>query len=368
MKQLIPIFFSLLFSVLHVAAADKEVKDVPPARSEKELVLRIINTLKEEDSSTHSSSFMKFDDMWKLVVNFKDTSVVKTMQVAQLRQVPNAVRKFDPFFNPQIGLDFNHVIEKGEDSNVHWDRVVLARYELRKIPLTSDLVGFNHISPLRFEGYIFITDEFSRKTYGIAVTEVQNIKGNWYGGHVVDIYEASTEDEYLKKLKGEEAWLKKLLADGINIDSMKKAIDSIKNADNMHGNDSGEVSTRREIAERKYYFGLLDDEIPITLYVQYLRGGCPEKVCEWIGIMKFDDEGEYFKVSIHKENGKWYFTQGDDESVLEVELKGKTAEGSWLSVKDQIEYEAYLEEVTPKGKTVERLDSIVDDLWYDNQY
>jgi len=287
--------------------------------------------------------------------------------VGQLRQVPNAVRKFDPFFNPQIGLDFMHVIEKGEDSSVHWNRVVLARFELKKMDITSELIGYNHISPLRFRGYIFITDEFTRKTFGIAVTDIQNIKGNWYGGHIVDIYEASNEDQYLAKLKIEEAWLKKLLAQGINIDSMKRSIDSIKNADNEHGADSGEVTTRREVASRKYYFGLLDDEIPITLYVQYLRGGCPEKVCEWIGIMKFDDDGEYFKVSVHKENGKWYFTQDPDKSVLEVEMKGKTYEGSWLSVKDQIEYEAYLEEVSAKASTIEKLDSVIDDLWHDNQ-
>lgn len=370
MKRLL--FFLLcclaILSDTEMYAAAKDQKDVPPAKSEKELIQRIINNLKEEDSVSHSAGFMKFDDLWKMVVNYKDTSVVRQMQVNQLRQVPNTVRKFDPFFNPQIGADFNHIIIKGEDSGVHWDRVVLARYEVKKMDITSDLVGYNNISPLRFKGYIFITDEFTRKTYGIAVTDIQNIKGNWYGGHVVDIYEATNEDEYLKKLKIEETWLRKLVAEGIDIDSMKRSIDSIRNADNEHGNDSGDVNTRREVAERKYYFGLLDDEIPVTLYVQYLRGGCPEKVCEWIGIFKFDDEGEYMKMEVHKENGKWYFTEPGDKSVLELEIKGKTFVGSWLSVKDQIEYEAYFEEVTAKPSTVEKLDGVVNDLWYDGEY
>jgi hypothetical protein len=369
MKRLLFFFFCCLaISNTELRAAAEDKKPLPPAKSEKELVQRIINTLKEEDSTTHSGSFMKFDDLWKMVVNYRDTSVSRQMQVNQLRQVPNAVRKFDPFFNPQIGLDFNHIIEKGTDSGIHWDRVVLARYELKKMEVTSDLIGYNFISPLRFKGYIYITDEFSRKTFGMAVTDIQNIKGNWYGGHVVDIYEAGDEDAYLKKLKIEEAWLKSLIAQGIDIDSMKRSIDSIRNADNEHGADSGDVNTRREVAERKYYFGLLDDEIPVTLYVQYLRGGCPEKVCEWIGILKFDDEGDYFKVEVHKENGKWYFTQADNKSVLELELKGKTYSGSWLSVKDQIEYEAYFEEVTAKPSTVDKLDALVDELWYDNEY
>lgn len=364
-------FFLFILAVLHNIGAFAQVKvekEVPPAKSEKELVLRIIKNLKDEDSASHSRSFMKFDDLWKMVVNYRDTSVAKQMQVNQLRQVPNAVRKFDPFFNPQIGLDFNHILEKGSDSGVHWDRVTLARFELKKIDMTTDLIGYNHISPLRFKGYIFVTDEFSRKTFGIAVTDVQNIKGNWYGGHMVDIYPAATEDEYLKKFKIEEAWLQQLVAEGVNIDSMKKSIDSIRNADNEHGLEEGEITTRREVAERKYYFGLLDDEIPVTLYVQYLRGGCPEKVCEWIGIFKFDDEGEYFKVAVHKENGKWYFTQDNDKSVLELELKGKTFEGSWLSVKDQVEYEAYFEEITAKPAIIQKLDALIDELWYDNEY
>lgn len=358
---------AMLFNIVAFAQVKVE-KELPPAKSEKELVLRIIKTLKAEDSASHAASFIKFDDLWKMVVNYRDTSVVKQMQVNQLRQVPNSVRKFDPFFNPQIGLDFNHILEKGADSGVHWDRISLARFELKKIDMTTDLIGYNHISPLRFKGYIFITDEFSRKTFGIAVTDVQNIKGNWYGGHMVDIYPASTEDEYLKKFKIEEAWLQKLVAEGIDIDSMKRSIDSIRNADNEHGLEEGEVTTRREVAERKYYFGLLDDEIPVTLYVQYLRGGCPEKVCEWIGIFKFDDEGDYFKVAVHKENGKWYFTQDGDKSVLELELKGKTFEGSWLSVKDQIEYEAYFEEVTAKPSITQKLDAMIDELWYDGDY
>ena len=104
------IFFMLICAVLNsqIALAEPEDKNLlPPAKSEKELVMRIVNSLKAKDSVLHASQFMKFDDLWKLVVNFKDTNIVASMQVAQLRQVPNTVRKFDPFFNPQIGHDFN---------------------------------------------------------------------------------------------------------------------------------------------------------------------------------------------------------------------------------------------------------------------
>ncbi|HYD23057.1 MAG TPA: hypothetical protein VEB40_16350 [Flavipsychrobacter sp.] len=365
------IFFLLICAVLNsqiVLAEPEDKNSLPPAKSEKELVMRIVNSLKVKDSVLHASQFMKFDDLWKLVVNFKDTNIAASMQVAQLRQVPNTVRKFDPFFNPQIGLDFNYVVEKGEDSSIHWDRVTLARYELKKMDLTQDMVGYNHISPLRFKGFIFLRDGFNRKTYGVAVTDIQNIQGKWYGGRVVDIFEASDEDEYRKKMAGEIAWLNELIEQGIDIDSMKRAIDSLKNADPENGDDDGEVSTRREVVARKYYFGLLDDEKPVTMYVQYLRGGCPERVCEWIAIFKFDEEGEYFKMRVHKENGKWYFTQEPEESVMELEMKGKTFEGSWLSVKDRIEYEVYMEEVSPKPSTVHKLDMTIDDLWYGDQH
>jgi hypothetical protein len=359
--------FLLVFHYTPAYCAPEQAIEAP-AKTEKELIARIVKSLRDEDSAAHSSQFMQFDDLWKLVINFRDTNVVAGMQVAQLRQAPNTIRKFDPFFNPQIGLDFNHVIEKGEDSAVHWDKIELARYELKKIGMTEEMVGYNYIAPLRFQGYIFVRDNFTRKIFAIAVTDIQNIKGNWYGGHVVDIFEADTEDKYLAKLKREEAWYKKLLAEGIDIDSMKRSIDSIKNADSEHGADSGVVLTRKEVVERKYYFGLLDDEIPVTLYVQYLRGGCKEKVCEWIAIFKFDEEGEYIKTSVHKENGKWYFTQEPDKSVLELEIKGKAFEGTFLSIKDQIEYEAYFEEIVPKQSTKEKLDALVDELWYDNQY
>jgi hypothetical protein len=365
------ILLLLIFAGLHsprALAGTEDKNSLPPAKSERELVMRIVNCLKEKDSVSHASQFMKFDELWKRVVNYKDTNVSALMQVAQLRQVPNSVRKFDPFFNPQIGLDFNHVIEKGEDSSVHWDRVSLARFELKKMDLTQDLVGYNYISPLRFRGYIFIRDGFSRKTFGIAVTDIQNINGKWYGGHVVDIFEASNEDEYLQKMEAEIAWMNELIEMGIDLDSMKRSIDSIKNADIDHGADSGDISNRREVVTRKYYFGLLDDEKPVTMYVQYLRGGCPEKICEWIAIFKFDEEEEYFKMRVHKENGKWYFTQEPEESVMELVMKGKTYEGTFVSVKEGIEYEVYMEEVNPKPSTVHKLDMTIDDLWYDDQH
>jgi hypothetical protein len=184
----------------------------------------------------------------------------------------------------------------------------------------------------------------------------------------VDIFEAATEDQYLKKMEAEIAWLNELIEAGIDIDSMRRSIDSIKNADNEHGADSGEVNTRRTVVTRKYYFGLLDDETPVTLYVQYLAGGCPEKICEWIAIFKFDEDGEYFKMSVHKENGKWYFTQDPNIAVMELELKGKVFEGTWLTIKDQVESSAYLEEVTAKPAVQQKLDALIDDVWYDNQY
>ena len=178
------LYFAVL--CLLVACNDLQAKDkdvISPAGSEKELARRLVETLRDKDSVAHSALFMKFDDIWRLVVNFRDTSVVAQMRVAQLRQVPGEVRKLDPFFNPQIGEDFNHIIEKGEDSNVHWDRTELVRYELKKMDLTRGLIGYNYIAPLRFQGYIFIRDNYTRKIHGIAVSNIQKINGKWYGGH-----------------------------------------------------------------------------------------------------------------------------------------------------------------------------------------
>lgn len=362
--------FAMLLTNSVEAKRDKNKAKNPteepgPARNEKELVVKLVNVLKYEDSTTYASLFPSFDTLWKYIMQYRDTNMAAMNDVGHLTRGAGFIKNYDPKFNPKIMQEFKELLRKGDDSEVHWDQVSLVRYEFKKMILTRDMIGYDRIAPLRFKGYIFVRDMLTRETYGIAVTDVQVIKGMWYGGHMIDIQRASTEDEYVAKMKEEAKWVRAMAEQGVDLDSFRRATDSIIQAARAIKFDSSEVVLRRDIVERHLYTGLFDNEIPIVLYVQYLKGHCTEPVCSYAAILKFGDEEDYIKLVVSRtSDGKWSFLEEPDISNMELTLKDKIYTGTWLSARDKAEYEVKLKEKLAGKKRIQFLDETLDKLYF----
>ena len=336
-----------------------------PAKSEKELIQKLVNVLQYEDSTSYSMLFPNFDSLWRDIVQYRDTSATAMNAVGNLSRNGGFIKDYDPRFNPQIMKEFKDLLRKGDDSEVHWEHILLVRYELRKMLATRDKVGYEHIASIRLEGYIFFKDMLTRETYGVAVKDVQVIKGKWYGGHMIDIQRAATEDEYVAKMKEELKWVRAMVEQGVDLDSFRRATDSAIQAARAINFDSSAVVFRRDIVDRKLYTGLFDNEIPVVLYVQYLKGHCTEPVCAYAAILKFGDEEDYIKLDVSRSpDGKWFFLEQPDISNMELMLNDKVYTGTWLSARDKAEYEVKLKEKLANKKRVHFLDETLDRLYF----
>lgn len=362
--------FAMLFTNSAVAKRDKnKVKNVTeepgPARNEQELVAKLVNVLQYEDSTSYSLLFPSFDSLWKYIMQYRDTSMSAMNEVGHLTRGAGFIKDYDPKFNPKIMQEFKALLRKGDDSEIHWDHISLVRYEFKKMILTRNMVGYDKIAPLRFKGYIFIRDMLTRETYGVAITDVQVIKGMWYAGHMIDIQRASTEDEYVARMREEARWVQAMVEQGVDLDSFRRATDSIIDAVRAVKFDSSDIIVRRDIVDRKLYTGLFDNEIPVVLYVQYLKGHCTEPVCSYAAILKFGDEEDYIKLIVSRTpDGKWSFLEEPDVSNMELTLKDKIYTGTWLSARDKAEYEVKLKEKLAGKKRVQFLDETLDRLYF----
>jgi len=362
--------FTVLFANSAAAKPDKKRAPDPaelpgPAKSEKELVAKLVNVLQYEDSTQYSTLFPSFDTIWRYIVQYRDTSMKAMSEVGHLTQNAGFIKQYDPNFNPNIMHEFKALLTKGDDSEVHWKHITLVRYEFKKMILTRNMIGYDKIAPTRFKGYIFFKDMLTRVTYGVAVTDVQVIKGMWYGGHMIDMQRAATEDEYIARMKEEMKWVQAMVEQGVDLDSFRRVTDSMIQAARAINFDSSEIKLRRDIVDRKLYTGLFDNEIPIVLYVQYLKGHCMEPVCSYAAILKFGDEEDYIKLVVSRSpDGKWSFLEEPDVSNMELTLKDKIYTGTWLSARDKAEYEVRLKEKLAGKKRIHFLDETLDRLYF----
>ena len=363
--------FAVLFFNSADAKGDKKKKEKDPtaepgpAKTERELVQKLVNVLQYGDSTTYSTLFPSFDTLWKNIVQYRDTSMAAMNAVGHLTRNAGFIKNYDPKFNPKIMEEFKALMRKGDDSELHWEHILLVRYEFKRMILTRDMVGYERIAPMRFEGYIFFKDMLTRETYGVAVKDVQVIKDKWYGGHLIDLQRASTEDEYVARMKDETKWVRALVEQGVDLDSFKRATDSIIQAARAIHFDSSAVVVRRDIVDRKLYTGLFDNEIPVVLYVQYLKGHCTEPVCAYAAILKFGDMDDYIKLDVSRTaDGKWYFLEQPDISNMELTLNDKVYTGTWLSARDKAEYDVKLKEKLAGKKRIQFLDETLDILYF----
>ena len=311
------------------------------AISEETQVGRIILSLQSGNVENHIGMFPSFDTLYKIAQQYADPNPNETRKVLNLLQNPRKLHQFDPILDPAIGSDFEAVYKKGRDSGIHWTDIVMARYELEKMMLPRDLIGLNKIMPIRLQGYIFIEDMLTRRRYIVYVKDVFTLRDKWYGGHLVNVLEAETIDEYISKLAAERQMERdKLLAQMYGTIEEEPVTDTVRSdakkpnlAMEEEDDDDDEKESRGDVVERKYYTGTFDDETQVELYIRGMKGGCPETVCSWEAMYRFRDMDEYIKLEVTRgSGGSWIFNEEPEVGVMELHLKGNKFTGSWMSL------------------------------------
>lgn len=295
--------------------------------------------------------------------NSKDPGVQQELN--NLRQHPQTLIEFDPLYNHDIMGRFSNVLAKGEDSGITWRYVVMARYQLQRQEPTKAFIGLEHIMPERFNGYMFISDGFNRLVFCISVAEIQKVKGQFFGGQVLNILQASSVDEFRRKEQMEKEWFEWAAANPDSVYLKKQPKDTTESADttadplslSREEDDDGDM--RKNVVDRKYYEGLMDNEIPIRMYVRYMKP-IPGKPQQFDGLYKLGDSKKYLRLEINRtEDGKWIIEDENFVGTMELKLTGRTYTGGWTNAEENGFDVEMTQKGTVKGK-IETLDAILD--------
>ena len=325
------------------------------AKTEQVHITFLLASMQSQNSSVHSRLYPEFDTMFMHIEKHNPQT-----EVMNLRSDLTKLQKFDPAYNNELLRDFDFVIKKGTDSGLHWRDIILAGYELHKTPLTKNLIGLDKIMELRFHGFVFVEDMLTRRRYCIAVKDVECMKGKWYGGHLINILEAKTIDEYHAKLVIER---KKAL----HPELFAVVKDTSAITMNVEERDEDEdEKPRKEVVERLYYTGMFDNEIPVELYIRGLKGDCPERSCYWEAMYKFQDHDEFTKLIVERmPDGKWLFTEDPDVGSMELDLNDGKFTGVWISLKDKTEYEVtFSEKKEVRSRKLLQMDDVIENELY----
>jgi hypothetical protein len=361
----------LLFLGVTTYASRHKSRGLP--RTEVGLMNNVLGCLSHKDSGSYFDLFIPFDTLWRLVIYNEDRSPQAIKELNHLKESPQALLEFDPYYNHHIMERFAYVLTKGEDSGIHWNEIVMQRYELSKMQPNRTLMGYDRIAPERFKGYLFVRDMLGRLTFCITVTEIQKINGFFFGGQVLNILEASSIDEYMTREVEEQKyfdWLSKNnRKDSLRNDSIKNGlIDSTliaadtpaapkkPNFLNVNATEEDTFKARREVVDRRYYEGKFDEEIPVRLKDR--RTG---KISAYDGLYKFGDQVSYVKLHVTRSNeGKWLMEDDLPLGTLELELKNKVYTGSWTNNENQTGYDVVLTQTDISSKKLQQLETMLE--------
>ncbi len=365
-----PVIIILLLSCLSCvdAVAQRHRERRQWEATEGGLVYKVLQCMQRRDTAAYFDLFPPFDTLWSMVNRNTDNSPEAQQELSNLKQHPQILVEFDPLYNRSIIGGFAHVLAKGEDSGVQWSSVVMARYELHRQEPNQSMIGYSRIVPERFAGYVFVQDEFNRVTYCIRIAEIQKIKGQFFGGQLLNVLKAKNVDEFVRKEEMEQDYLRWLAAhpDTATVVATKDSTDVADTAAGenpllMHreeGTDD-DGDKREEVVDRRYYEGMMDNEIPIKMYIRYMRI-IPGKPQQYDGLYKLGDSKKYLKLEITvTPEGKWVIEDESAVGVMELALKGRNYLGGWSNA-DENGFDVIMTQTgTPKGK-VEILDKILD--------
>lgn len=323
-------------------------------KTETALVQAIVQALRTGDNPAYQKLFLPADSMAQITIRKAPAQSDAYQYALSVLHNPYALSIKDSLVSIQVERLFREMYQRGEKMNINWDAIIMSRYELEKMPATRNAV-LEAIAPERFMGYVSFEDQLSRHFFMFNVSDMMKIENNWYGGELNFLFEAQNKDEFNHKMKLEKIRIAKGLPDtlGNHKDSVRKAMIANGEIDDI-------PLKRKQVSDRKFYFGYLDDEIPIRLYIRAIKGDCGQDICSWEAIIRLGDD-EYLRQEVTKNNeGKWVFTENVLGGVLEVELKNNIFEGIFSETNDRIDYDAYLKEKNISKSRMEELDSIIE--------
>ncbi len=339
-------------------------------KTEGELMAKLLHSLQNKDTAEYYSLFPPFDTLWSMTMHNPDKSPEVQKELAHLKEHPQVLIEFDPLYNKDIIGNFSRILAKGEDSGMQWGSTIMARYELHKQGPSRVLEGYDQIAPERFSGYMFVTDAFNRIIFCISVAEVQKIRGQFFGGQLVNVLEAKTVDQFRMKEEKERAYFEWVAEhpDSVATDTVSH-VDSVSKTDTsavasnplsiLRDEDGDEDGLRREVIDRRYYEGLMDNEIPISLYIRYMKV-YPGKPPQYDGLYKLGKNRRYLKLEITRnKDGKWIIEDETAVGTMELTLTARTYTGAWINAEDNGFDVVIRQTGTPKGK-IELLDQILD--------
>lgn len=343
-------------------------------RTEVGLMNNVLGCLMNKDTLSYFNLFPPFDTLWSMVLHNPDRSPETVVALNKLKEHPQSLIQFDPYFNKNIIDRFAKVLEKGEDSGIHWNSLMMQRYELKKEALTRDLIGYDKICPERFKGYMFVRDMAGRLTFCITIAEIQKINGYFFGGQVMNILEASSIDMYIHKEYEERKyyeWLERNKnADSAAADSARlaktdtAANDTTKRNKNLaivNSTEDEKAQVRKQVIDRKYYEGKFDDEIPVKMYVRYLKDVKSGALLFYEGLYRFGDQVKYAKLNITKDKeGKWMVEDDPPIGTMELELANKVYTGSWTNNENGTGYDVVLKQADITDAKLIQLDNILE--------
>ncbi len=339
----------LLFCAFIAIFFGPAIRGKAQSKNEAELIQKIVISLQQRDSFAYAKVFAPADTMAAVTLRKAPAGSDAYVRAQFLSASADLLTNQDSLILKQCSEWFRHLLQKGKKLGIHWDAIVLSRYEIEELGKTRDEI-LEAIAPERFVGYIFVEDMLSHKLFGFTVSDIMKIGTWYYGGELNYIFEAKTKDEFKAKLKAEKIRIVKGLPDTTELvkDSVVKE------------NDDEPNRKRKQVVDRKYYVGYLDNETPVSLYIRYIQGGCPEGICSWEAIFKFGDN-EYVRQEVSKtEEGKWIFLEEETSCVMELELKGNVFTGTFSATIDKVDYDAELKEKPMTKKKMESLDAIIE--------
>lgn len=349
-QKFLPALLLIACFIAAVPALAEKSSKAKRGNTEQGLVNRIQSCLVNKDAYCYIDLWPDLDTLTKLAMQYSDTSSADFREAIMLQDQPVKMMHADSMFKAMLKGSFDSIIATGDELGVHWESIIPVRYELVKMRETRNKL-YEKLAPTRFVGYIFFVDALTRRGFGLMAGDIMQVNGAWYGGRLRELYEASTRDEW------EDARYLARKQKKDTLDTVKKEVISTEAQQeiNQHG--------PLVIAQRKFYSGMFDDEIPVQLYVRGLKGGCPAGICSWEAIYKFGDQDDYIRLIVTRtEDGKWQMAEEPPAASMELELKKGVFTGAWSATDGQTGYDVKLTELEPTPKKLKRLDEIFAEM------
>jgi len=314
-------------------------------RGEGEHIAKLLRCLQREELMNYTQLFPTVENMSRWIIEVSPPRSSAYQKAVFYLNKPELLHIMDTSIRNARKKEFNKMLHKAENIGLHWSKTVLLNYELERMKKTRDTV-LEKIAPERFLGYVFVKDQITDSVYCFTVSDLQMIKGNWYGGYLKNLFKADTKAEYELQRMMEEKFYAKLAHH--KTDSVNLIIDSLDDSRNDF------------IVARKYYEGTLDGYIPIELYIRYIKDTCAEDVCRYEALYKFGDNEDFISLRVSKKEKEWTFREDKYNAFMQLTLGKIKYTGIWNDPAEHVKYKALLTELEELPEETKDLDAELD--------